>query len=572
MNTNYAELLNLFNANQCPSPDVIDGCLSVIENSTEKSNLNLLIGRCYHRDKRDSYAMYYIDKAIDEGSNNADAYYWKGFIKQSQLLNNEAIEAYTKSIDIDNANYLPFLKRGTLKFAFNQYDEALKDFYKANEINNKIGEVHYWIAHVFEKQNNLPAAEPYYRQASELGNYLSAFRLAMAFSIKTYKEEMNLASFYWTNQKDAECFASLDKALEMEILDDIEKGKLHLETGFKYYFIKQYGKALVHLDEAIALDPNNNKTWNSKGRLLYDQAINEKTSMDAAQECFERAITINSNIPDYYFNYALTYYSSNETIPKALELMNKAVELNPYYAEAVYNQGYLNHLLHNTELAKERIYLADELQSKNAKTFRQTNYGKNEAIDYFDNAINYSNKRQYQLAIDSYQLAIDAFEKLSKFKGDIHYRNVTNSIANLGFAQLSLKLPEAEISLLKAIERDPIHIDALNNLGNYYIQILKGKEAIELFDRIKKLDPNYELAYYNLGRVYLYVLKDYNKAIDEFNKAIDLSMNNVAWQKNVYFNRAKAYEALGLYQYAKEDYYYGFYDEEVSRMEKLLNG
>ncbi|WP_018249454.1 tetratricopeptide repeat protein [Orenia marismortui] len=100
----------------------------------------------------------------------------------------------------------------------------------------------------------------------------------------------------------------------------------------------------------------------------------------------------------------------------------------------------------------------------------------------------------------------------------------------------------------------------LNNLYGY--KLLKDEqyeEAIEFFLKSTKLNPDYAVAYNNLGSSY-YRLKKYEQAIDEFKKAIDLEKNYTKAYINLascYFWKGKYFSAYRYYLKGKkidEDY------------------
>ncbi len=47
---------------------------------------------------------------------------------------------------------------------------------------------------------------------------------------------------------------------------------------------------------------------------------------------------------------------------------------------------------------------------------------------------------------------------------------------------------EAEKEYLEVLKSDPLHVKGLYNLGNLYIQLGQGGKAIELFQRLLRLE------------------------------------------------------------------------------------
>ncbi|MBF0540923.1 MAG: tetratricopeptide repeat protein [Nitrospirae bacterium] len=83
---------------------------------------------------------------------------------------------------------------------------------------------------------------------------------------------------------------------------------------------------------------------------------------------------------------------------------------------------------------------------------------------------------------------------------------------------------------------------SLYNNGNY-------EDAINHFNKIIKVNPQYSDAYYNRGNSY-YCLGNYQHAINDYNKAIELKPQNV----ESYYSRGLSYQKSGNYTQAKKDY------------------
>ena len=81
--------------------------------------------------------------------------------------------------------------------------------------------------------------------------------------------------------------------------------------------------------------------------------------------------------------------------------------------------------------------------------------------------------------------------------------------------------------------------------------------AIKAFTSAIALNPNYEAAYYGRG-IAFYGKRQFDKAIKDYNKSIDLNSNADIFDKiyktNAYFNRGNAYFAKGQYDNAIADY------------------
>ena len=80
---------------------------------------------------------------------------------------------------------------------------------------------------------------------------------------------------------------------------------------------------------------------------------------------------------------------------------------------------------------------------------------------------------------------------------------------------------EAERLLLKALEVEPDGIECLSQLGFVYVQRKDYPKAIETYQRVAALKPQWAATYFNLGFIYA-VTKDYEQAQAMYQRVVDL--------------------------------------------------
>ena len=85
-------------------------------------------------------------------------------------------------------------------------------------------------------------------------------------------------------------------------------------------------------------------------------------------------------------------------------------------------------------------------------------------------------------------------------------------------------IEEAIVAYNKAIALNPEYSIAYNNLGVIYLDDIGNvNEAIRLFDKAVEGNKAYALAYFNLGRSYA-ILKENTTAAQYFQKALDYNI------------------------------------------------
>jgi tetratricopeptide (TPR) repeat protein len=101
-----------------------------------------------------------------------------------------------------------------------------------------------------------------------------------------------------------------------------------------------------------------------------------------------------------------------------------------------------------------------------------------------------------------------------------------------------------EVAIREALEQHPNHTGFLLKKAQYFISVDKNDKALDLLNRLEKVDPyNFDI-FLIKGGLYSQLNK-FNKAIEQYHKA--LNEENAA---EVYTNIAYEYENMGKYQKA----------------------
>ena len=187
------------------------------------------------------------------------------------------------------------------------------------------------------------------------------------------------------------------------------------------------------------------------------------------------------------------------------------------------------------------VEISKPINNTNLNSQRKHSEEGEEAFTYFihfDRAYDAAEKGDHNTAIREYSLAIDK---------DPNHPYAYN---NLGLSYHDLKQYEQAIQDYdKAIELDPNYATAYYNRGNSYHNLEQYKRAIQDYDKAIELDPNYADAYNNRGNSY-YAMKQYEQAIQDYDKAIELDPNYAT----AYYNRGLNYHNLEQYERAIQDY------------------
>ena len=184
----------------------------------------------------------------------------------------------------------------------------------------------------------------------------------------------------------------------------------------------------------------------------------------------------------------------------ALSELLKALENNP-------NDPYIHNDLGLTFMAKERLDLA-------VKHFQK-------AIELDNNfAPARNNLGTAYMAMKNWDAAIAAFEEVTR---DLLYATPHFAYANMGWAYYNKQSYDlAEKNYLEAIRLNPEFAIAIRGLGNVYLAIGRGAQAVEQIEKAIEIAPRIPELYFDLGKAYT-MIKNKAKAKESFSKFISLA-------------------------------------------------
>ena len=168
-----------------------------------------------------------------------------------------------------------------------------------------------------------------------------------------------------------------------------------------------------------------------------------------------------------------------ELYEESLKFHDRAIALNPSYAEAWSNKGLV--------LNKLKDYSNALMQHEKALALKPTS-----AKAWVNKGLMYSELEQHQDAIDQYDQAIRLNPTLAEA-----WTNKGNAIFALGKTEGSIELHQ------KAIQLKPNYAQAWYNLGISYCALKRYQESIDSYNQAIRLKPDYAMAYWNKSLVEL---------------------------------------------------------------------
>jgi len=324
---------------------------------------------------------------------------------------------------------------------------------------------------------------------------------------------------------------SCDSRSKKEALQSYEKGR---ELGMQ----GKFDEALKMFNQAVKLNPNLPEAHNGAGYAYY-----KLQKYDLAKKEFQKAIRLKQNYLKAYNNLGDLYYDQRDFL-KAVEVWEKCLQLDSNLADihakvgnvkmrassgSVYNLSEaLKHLQKAVTIAPTqfgyRLLLADCYQ--NFKDYLPN------SITEYNTILNTTNVpleitvKAYSGLGYSYLLAEKDEEALTTIKNGLRLfpdDYLMNLYAGQIFAKSKL-IKEAEKNFNKAIQISPKDLRTYIQFPAIYVKEGDFEKAAEVYKTGMKNLPNVPIIPLNFGLFYTQNLDDCEKAIELFQKSIDLQI------------------------------------------------
>ncbi len=436
---------------------------------------------------------------------------WHLDIHEIKQYVDDAITEYQRALEscVDSAEI--YFKIAMAFYYKRELDKSVNYFKLALEHNTKYAEAHYMIAEIFMKKGDFVEAMESAQRAAEISPFTSSRAYYLMYDILRFRSR---AKWY---QKYSKLLASLltlpfdkyarkdfmrqlsylqfmpkllkvsmmifFKGFNQEILDiyreTIDKApgfvELYINLGRVYYELKRYDDAIVEYKMAIWLD-----SLNLRAYYYLCQLYEERKDYDNAIEICKKLIELQPHIADFHCRMAQYLYLKGD-IENAVSHYQTAITLNPspqWTSVVAQTLGFI---------FQENVKNLDAAISSYQNAY---NLNPNDIDIYLNLGNVFFEKGAHDNALTVYKKALE----LSPHNARLH--------CNLGYLYWGKgSVEEAIKEYEKAIKYDNTYDIAYNNLGVIYLDDLgRVKKAMELFEMARKYNPNYALANYNLAR------------------------------------------------------------------------
>lgn len=277
---------------------------------------------------------------------------------------------------------------------------------------------------------------------------------------------------------------------------------------------------LSAINKKILGDPNNPDLYHERAKYQFEKS----KDVDAALADMARALMLDSTKASYFLTLSDLYFTVNKT-GNAKAALEKAVEAEPENVDALLKLAELYLYVRKYQESIDHINRALKIDQYNAK-------------GYFMKGMNYKEIGDTTLAISSMETAVEQ---------DPEYYA---AYIQLGILHAAKKNPLAESYYNNALKISPRSTEAMYNKGKFYQDMGNWNAAIQTYNDLLKIDPNFKYAHFNLGVIHLVNLKVYDQALKHFDTAILVDSQ----YKEAYYGRGTTFQAMGDIKRAAADY------------------
>lgn len=353
----------------------------------------------------------------------------------------------------------------------------------------------------------------------------------------------------------------LDPVLE-EALETADSGLSSRELSQLYAICSdvmfqkaQYSEAVMYGEKSVEADPDNAEGYACLGWAEYWLGINQK-----ALENLQRAVELSPERAEYHYRTGSILNNIFGKLPEAEAEFTKALEADPSHALAWQQRGICRWNQENREGAEQDYRKGAELgDSYCGYILKYNGYALETSMEKIALARDCWAQNDSQTAVDLLEQALESApeakrigirlelaDKLSSMKlnekAEFHYNLAIEEApenpechGSRGWLYYCISRDdEAEKDFLKAMELDPENSRYASNLGNLYAVSARPQEGLEVLDAAIEKDPFFADLYYARALCRMKLEMD-DEAKADFNKA------DLMGHRNAQNDRRQAY-------------------------------
>lgn len=392
--------------------------------------------------------------------------------------------AIGEAMNLNQEKYLYPAEAGRLYYGEKDYQQSIDYYSKAIELNPDLDRLYFERGRVYMQMQ-----EPFFARDD--------FKKIVE---KNPDEEESNSDKEESNPDEEESHSDDGKKNPDNEEYNYWLAKAYLECGYKSGENEDYKKAIEYFGKAIDVNQNNDEYYYQRARSYIEMGGSENNTN--AVEDLTKAIDINDNNEEYYYQRGITYYNLGgyNDYTNSINDFTAAIKINDKIKEYYYWRG-----MSYFGRASLRENDNDELEDCQ------------ESINNFDIAIEID-----QEYAECYNERAWSYHWSGNYKAGL-------------------------MDMKQAVNLDGNNTDYRCNLGNFYYNGDEFKKAIKEYQIAIELEPN-ESCYFNLGDAY-YKLKNYEEAIEAYTNALEYNESNVLYLSR----RSLCYSLMGNYEKSRDD-------------------
>ena len=296
-----------------------------------------------------------------------------------------------------------------------------------------------------------------------------------------------------------------------------QSARQYVKAGKEFAENNHYKDAISQFSKAIEIDPKDPDLYSLRAST-YEKDGNLQLAYDDYIRSLSFDDNSNTRTEAGRIAYLMKQYdNANSNLDIALSKKSFNIEAYEYKIK--------------TLIAQQEFIKAKELSEKSL-TIREN------AMNYYLNAVVLDNLKQNENAETSYKKAISKEKKLEE--------------AYIGLCDLQIrlnKLDKATETITDLMKIDPKNTDAFIERSKIYIKQLDFANGINDISRAIIVKPDDEQLFFIRG-TYYQQFTQYQNAINDFNKVLMIDDKNA----DAYYQRASCYEQVANYKAAIKDY------------------
>jgi tetratricopeptide (TPR) repeat protein len=265
-------------------------------------------------------------------------YYYLGTAQFGLGQYEEAIKSFSRAINLNSRDAASHYMLGLTHWRWGRYNEAVTAFKHAVRMKPDFGEAHRGLAHIYRESGRHEEAIAAYKEAIKIKPHEAHlhFYLGLSFTllgrheeaIASYKEAVkvkpdlaeahsNLGVAYYALRRYEEALASYREATKVKP-DSVEA---HCMLGSACGALGRHEEAIASYKEAIRIRPDFAEVHSNLAHAYHELGRHEE-----AIAAYKEAIRIRPDFVEAHFDLAVNYYGL-AYYKKAVRSANKAVEL-----------------------------------------------------------------------------------------------------------------------------------------------------------------------------------------------------------------------------------------------------